>query len=103
MMKLNGWNRLTILLSIAWVIAISVFTLYEYFHWEPTGQDLDGSQIFFYYYSDSTIQKGFIPLLKSLNLHRFFEVLVWPLIALWVSYFIISKGGRWVRKGFNEE
>jgi len=92
MMKLNDWRKSIILLSIAWIITILAFTLYELFQWNPSEQGLYGSHIF-YYHIDFTNSKGFILLNKSFNPKKFFIVLLWPLIALWACYFIIKKRG----------
>lgn len=36
------------------MVGVSGIVIHEKFSWEPTGHDLDGNQLFYYYYSDQT-------------------------------------------------
>ena len=101
-MKIDRWTRLVILLSVAWLIGVCGVMLYEVLHWAPTEVNTQGNQLFFYYYSDPSVSSGFTPLLKSFKTQEFIEVLFWPLAVLWVSYFFLSRGARWVCKSFKD-
>lgn len=101
-MKLSGWARIVVLVSATWVVGVCGVALYEWLHWAPTGENLNENQFFFNYYTESTVKAGFKPLIKVFNAKSFAGTMGWPLGLLWVSYFFISRGGRWVRKGFNQ-
>lgn len=102
-MNKNGWIRLVVVLSFVWLIGVTGFAGYEKLTWEPTGIDLNGHQVFFNYYPDTTINKGFIPLLKNFNEKRFIGTLLLPLLILWGVYGFIYLGGRWVYSGFKQK
>lgn len=101
-MRIHGWTRVVVLVSMAWVMGVCGVVLYELFHWAPTASTPNGDQWFFYYYSDPSVTSGFIPLLKGFDTAAFLEALLWPLAALWASYFLLSRGVRWVRNGFKD-
>lgn len=102
-MKTKGWIRLVVLLSLAWIVGVSGLAMYEMFTWAPTGHNLDGKQIFFYYYVDPDIHEGFIPITKDFNEKRYFRLLIWPLLTIWIVYGFIDYGARWVIKGFKKK
>jgi hypothetical protein len=102
-MNKKGWIRLVALISLAWLIGVSGLAIYEKLAWEPTGSDLKGHQVFFYYYPDPTKDKGFIPLLKDFNEMKFIHALIWPVLFLWVVYGFVYFGGRWVYAAFKQK
>jgi hypothetical protein len=116
--NLNGWQRIGIILSVAWIISISGIAVYEFFfvaHSQrclfvydaiPVGTvwteklDASGTPIKPWNYdweSDDSIPKT-----RKLRVGIFASALILPLIGGWLLSFNSVRSFKWVRDGFNQ-
>jgi hypothetical protein len=85
-MKLGGWIRLGIVLSLLWVV-ISGWAAYECYVGAPFGE----------FVTDSG---RFTPVTSSLDTGVFLKILLIPLVATWIVVAVIVLAVRWVIAGF---
>jgi len=115
--KLNGWQRIGIVLSLAWIISISGVAFCEFFFvpharhclfvydaipigtvWTPK-LDASGAAIKPWEYDwegDDSIKK-----IRKLRVGAFASVLLLPLVGGWLLSFSSVRAFKWVREGFD--
>lgn len=106
--KLSGWNRIGITLSIIWLLLIWTYTLIEY-HQEET------ETTFFRYVVDDkskpiwgTIEPSgktakAVPLKRVLCLNPFLAISFIPIIGVWLISYVAFWTIRWISKGFKNK
>jgi hypothetical protein len=105
-MKLNGWIRIGIVLSILWVAWIGGYAVCEYFQHQPqhsifiawraakTGED------YVTLAKTTGMFADLVPLSGSLRVSRFLAFLFIPLAIAWSSSFVIVYTIIWIIRGF---
>ena len=105
-MKLNGWIRIGIVLSVLWVVAISGYALCEYFRHQPqhstfivwkaekTGED------YATVINTTGAYADLVPLRGSLRISPFLAFLFIPLAIAWTSSFVVVYTILWIIRGF---
>jgi len=113
-MRINGLQRLGIVMSAAWLIVAS----WAYFHelnnhpselaaYLPNAgyewiQDLDATNKA----HKDAIQQGtdfserFVFLKPTFNIYRFLKFILTPIVASWLGVYLVVWIFRWVRRGF---
>ncbi len=114
--KLNGWQRIGIVLSVAWLLSISGVALFQFFFvthprhclfvydaipagtvWTPM-RDAKGAPIPPWNYdweSDDNVPKT-----RTLRVGVFTSALTLPLLGGWLLSFSSIRAFKWVREGF---
>jgi hypothetical protein len=104
--RLNGWIRIGIVLSVSWMLYVSGFAIFEYIRHHPYDSsfiDWRGAKTGENYSSLVKTAGAFaelIPLSASLRLRWFMAALFAPIVLFWSSAFIIVYTVRWVAHGF---
>jgi len=114
MKRLNGWVRLGIVLSTAWVLLVSYIYVDELLHHPSYAlrYHLDG---YFGWVEDSEATKGahagskakgqefserYVLLKPTFSAAGYFKLTFFPVIVGWLGSYIIIWIFRWVREGF---
>jgi hypothetical protein len=113
-MRINGWNRLGIVLSAAWLLVASWAYFYElnnhpseltaYFphagyEWI---HDLDATKMA----HKASQQQGkdfsdrFVLLKPTFDTYGFLKFILTPIVASWLGIYVVLWIFRWVRRGF---
>lgn len=98
-MKLSGWIRLGIVVSIFWALMISGWAAYESYVGAPFGEFVfvnfapQGAPI-------DTDKGRVTPVTSSINTGLFLKILLIPLIATWIIIAVTVLAARWVITGF---
>jgi hypothetical protein len=116
-MRINGWQRLGILISVAWLLATSWAyfdelwnnpsamttylpdSSYELYEWVS---DLDFTQKA---HEDHKLQGkdfayGFIFLKPTFSISGFLTFSLSPILASWLVVYLVIYTSRWVKRGF---
>ena len=111
--RLSGWNRLGIVISVLWVVLVISRVIYEYYTrtpfddvfviwvWTQTGNDYNVQ-----FPHDPTNPFSAIPLAQDASVlvsFRFTQLAMWlliPLGVLWLGSFATYWTVRWVHAGF---
>ena len=114
--KLNGWQRIGVVLSVAWILSVSGVALFEFYSVShprhclfvydaiPVGTvwtekfDARGRPIAPWEYdweSDKTVPKT-----RKLRVIVFASAVVLPLLGGWLLSFSSVRALKWVREGF---
>lgn len=102
-MKLDGWKRLLIVLSLAWLLCIAVIAYNEY----PTGGHFRGIPVGAFHFW-SLVENPFNQFdrpndIPAYEIHfspsGFVAYGAGPIIVMWTAFFAIG----WVRRGFKNE
>jgi hypothetical protein len=106
--KLNGWVRLGVVLSIAWIVLVSGVAIAEYLTRNPFDyfHNETREQIFFGWAKDSLYKtpegqpiEGF----KDIEFLKFWVTLIVPIIAAWLIVSALYWSISWIRTGFRKD
>ena len=110
--KLNGWQRIGIIISLLWILAMFVVAAKEIFDWMTSGGCWGASHpnnLFINWVE--TMQPcpercdplNLLFLWKgSFRIGRFFSLLILPVIAGWVGSYCVLWVACWVKEGFKQ-
>lgn len=103
-MRLSGWHRIVVVISVAWVLALSGFIRYEYENSDPFCESRirDGLQCqhaFWWYLYDKSEKESDWPYTLTLRHRKAVVVAVVPLATLWFCFGAVL----WVKRGFREK
>lgn len=97
-MKLSGWPRIGIVVSLLWLVAVIGFAFFERFHSAPFGEF---RFIEFVPYGPQTVD-GFTAVHAVLRLGRIAWIGLFPVLIGWVGVFLVVQIVRWVKRGFQQ-
>lgn len=116
-MRLNGWQRIGVLLSVVWLLASSWAYFYEINN-HPSGLASYIPDAGYYWTKDFAAtqkaqdhakQRGkdfydrFVFLKPTFDPYGFLGVTLTPLVVCWVNIYLIFWIVRWVKRGFDNK
>jgi hypothetical protein len=107
--KLNGWQRLGVVVSLLWFIFVGSYAAYEYLNWpEVTGLLVGFPPVtVITAQKDATVdlssivinQSDLVPDKPGLRLNRFVLTLFLPVFCFWSISYLLIWTIKWVRSG----
>ena len=117
MIKLGGWARIGIVISILWSIMVFVSAATEYFEFSKEYQKnlelpappkgfvivTKTKGMFFKWQPVDLLEKGSLSYVRNFNISgsRFFIMWLSPIMVLWILSLIIVFTFKWVKVGFS--
>jgi hypothetical protein len=103
-MKLNGWQRIGVILSMLWVVSIASYVAYEY------RKGSFSSSIFIEVVASKTGESmrqfktnqfsDLIPVETKLKYHQILYCLFLPLLLSWLGVYLVVYFYKWIAAGF---
>lgn len=94
-MKIGGWTRLGIVVSVLWIALALMTACYEFFMNAPFGEFM------FVRFIDNGPPIGrFNPVRAELDMGRLTLISLAPIAVFWFSGFVTWRAFRWVKAGF---
>ena len=105
-MKLNGWNRIGIILSVLWMLSVIGYTAIE-FQLGPESNMLLVDMVVTKTGEPIKVLEGnpfrdLVPVEPNLKLMTFFLALFIPVVVIWILSYLIVWSTKWVKAGFKE-
>jgi len=105
-MKLNGWQRIGVVLSILWILPVGGFPLIQLWNYPNPHMDLgiNNSPLFDWIEDRSEVKPGsqFIPLNPKLKFGLYLLISFGPVFSVWPLAYLFIFTLRWVTAGFKQ-
>lgn len=115
-MKLNGWSRLGVVLSVMWVAAVLSLVLVEYFRIDKERQencalppapkgfvvDVKTTPLFFRWEPVDLLGKDSGAYVRDFGIRtgRVLAVTLLPILGVWIGVCLVVAAVRWIKAGF---
>jgi hypothetical protein len=91
MKKTSGWQRIGVALTVAWVLFVSIFIAWQYFHGH--------SEEFLYCDADAFLDDA----CPKVHVGVTFVALFGPPLLAWIAAMVTIFVFKWIRAGFQDE
>jgi hypothetical protein len=103
--RLNGWIRIGIVLSIAWMLYVSGAAAFEYADHRPPGSNFiewrgPTGETYATLVKTTGMFVDLVPLSPVLRIRWFTAALLVPVVLFWFVAFIVVYAVRWIFHGF---